>query len=84
MIFLSVAHTCFVEISATAKTDIGKVNADGSGNSGSLTLEVTKNGMRTGTVTSSPSGISGLCRWHSRHRCRRGATTARYGREWAV
>lgn len=34
------------------------LNASGSGSSGTFTLQVTKNGTGSGTVTSSPSGIS--------------------------
>lgn len=44
--------------SQTAEISAGGLNASGSGSSGTFTLQVTKNGSGSGTVTSSPSGIS--------------------------
>src|SRR5215204_4793377 len=44
--------------SPTGEISAGGLNASGSGSSGTFTLEVSKNGRGSGTVTSSPSGIS--------------------------
>ena len=44
--------------SQTQEIPTGGLNASGSGSSGTFTLQVTKNGAGSGTVTSSPSGIS--------------------------
>ena len=44
--------------SQTQEISAGGLDASGSGSSGTFTLQVTKNGTGSGTVTSSPSGIS--------------------------
>ncbi len=44
--------------SPTQEIPAGGLNASGSGSSGTFTLQVTRNGTGSGTVTSSPSGIS--------------------------
>jgi hypothetical protein len=44
--------------SPTQDVPAGGTDASGSGSSGTFTLQVTKNGTGSGTVTSSPSGIS--------------------------
>jgi Putative Ig domain/Divergent InlB B-repeat domain len=44
--------------SATPEIPAGGLTASGSGSGGTFTLQVTKNGTGSGTVTSSPSGIS--------------------------
>ena len=44
--------------SPTQEIPAGGLDASGSGSGGTFTLQVTKNGVGSGTVTSSPSGIS--------------------------
>src|SRR5688500_20328505 len=44
--------------SPSQEISAGGANASGSGSSGTFTLQVTKNGAGSGTVTSNPSGIS--------------------------
>lgn len=46
------------QTSPTGEISAGGLDASGSGSSGTFTLQVTKNGTGSGTVTSSPSGIS--------------------------